>query len=198
MNAEAIQQERMNLRSEISSQVNVAIANHIPSQVDTSVEDYMSGDILHVHPTKDTNPSAQEQQYQLYLTMKEDHQLQKDDVSIWLALKIKFKGIQVASKSCRPSIVRPYVVRPRDQDDPHDDVHPKGKNSAKRQKKSEHETYEIGGSSFDQDYESKPGPSTSGNHEQSDDFDFWTNSYGIDDDVIPNDKASQELMDEIS
>ncbi|GJV95457.1 hypothetical protein Tco_1547034 [Tanacetum coccineum] len=41
-------QERSNLRSEISSQVNDAIANHIPSQVDSSVRHYMSGHILHV------------------------------------------------------------------------------------------------------------------------------------------------------
>nr|GEY98644.1 hypothetical protein [Tanacetum cinerariifolium] len=35
------------------------------------------------------------------------------------------------------------VVRPRDQDDPHDDAHPEGENSAKRQKTSEYEAYEI-------------------------------------------------------
>nr|GEZ75278.1 hypothetical protein [Tanacetum cinerariifolium] len=32
------------------------------------------------------------------------------------------------------------AVRPRDQDDPHDDAHPEGENSAKRQKRSEYET----------------------------------------------------------
>ncbi|GJT70380.1 hypothetical protein Tco_1029666 [Tanacetum coccineum] len=31
----------------------------------------------------------------------------------------------------------PFAVRPRDQDDPHDDAHPEGENSAKRQKTSE-------------------------------------------------------------
>ncbi|GJR76508.1 hypothetical protein Tco_0088873, partial [Tanacetum coccineum] len=40
--------------------------------------------------------------------------------------------------------------------------------------------------------------STSSNQEQSDDFDYWTDSYAIDDDVLPNEKASQELVDEIS
>ncbi|GJV65830.1 hypothetical protein Tco_1476658 [Tanacetum coccineum] len=81
MIAEAIQQERENLRLEISSQVNDVIGNHIPSQVDSSVRSYMTGHIQHVHPAKDTIPSIQEQQYQLYLTMKDDPQLQKDDVS---------------------------------------------------------------------------------------------------------------------
>ncbi|GKE98301.1 hypothetical protein Tco_0021652, partial [Tanacetum coccineum] len=85
--------EHTNLHSEISSQVNEAIANYIPSQIDSSVRRYMSSYILHVHPTKDTIPFTQEQQYQLYLTMKDDPQLQKDDFSIWLALKIKFERL---------------------------------------------------------------------------------------------------------
>nr|GEU57009.1 hypothetical protein [Tanacetum cinerariifolium] len=43
MIADAIQQEHKNLRTEISSQVNDAIANHIPSQVDSSVRSYITG-----------------------------------------------------------------------------------------------------------------------------------------------------------
>ncbi|GKA34448.1 hypothetical protein Tco_0720877 [Tanacetum coccineum] len=193
MITDAIQQERENLRTKISSQVNDAIANHIPLQVDSSVRSYMSGHILHVHPTKDTPTSAQEQKYQLYLTMRDKPQLQKDDVSIWLALKIKFERLQVDTTLCRPSVVHPI-----DPDDPHDDAHPKRENSAKRQKTSEHETFIFGESSSGQNYESEPGPSTSCNQEQSDDFDFWTNSYATDDDVLPDEKASQELMNEIS
>ncbi|GJZ28270.1 hypothetical protein Tco_0572917 [Tanacetum coccineum] len=76
------------------------------------------------------------------------------------------------------------------QNDPHYDAHPKGENSAKRQKTTEHGTFELGGSSSGQDYESEPGPSTSSNQEQSDDFDFWTNSYATDDDVLSNEKVS--------
>ncbi|GJZ73299.1 hypothetical protein Tco_0637445 [Tanacetum coccineum] len=71
------------------------------------------------------------------------------------------------------SSVRSYIpsaVRPRDQDDPHDNVHLEGENS----------------------------PSTSSNQDQSDDFDFWTTSYASDDYVLPNEKVSQELMDEMS
>ncbi|GJW72303.1 hypothetical protein Tco_0129220, partial [Tanacetum coccineum] len=52
MIADAIQQERENLRAEISSQINNAITNHILSQVDLSVRNYMSSHILHVHPTQ--------------------------------------------------------------------------------------------------------------------------------------------------
>ncbi|GKC24939.1 hypothetical protein Tco_1027089 [Tanacetum coccineum] len=156
MIADAIQQERENLRAEITSQVNNAITNHIPSQVDSSVRSYMSNHILHVHPTQASQASTQEQQYQLYLTMKDNPQLQQDDLPIWLALKFKFKRLHVSNTPCRPS-----AIRPRDQDDPHDDAHPEGENSAKRQKTSEHGTYVFGESSSGQDNESEPGPSTS-------------------------------------
>ncbi|GKE73515.1 hypothetical protein Tco_1535556, partial [Tanacetum coccineum] len=86
------------------------------------------------------------------------------------------ENVEVASSSLRNDdnqtnpITSPSVVRPRDQDDPHNDVHPVGENSAKRQKITEHGTFELGGSSFGQDYESEPGPSMSGNQEQSDDL----------------------------
>ncbi|GJX21214.1 hypothetical protein Tco_0223891 [Tanacetum coccineum] len=56
-----------------------------------------------------------------------DPQLQQQDIAIWLALQMKFESLQVPQTTCRPSI-----VRPRDQDDPHDDAHPEGENSAKR------------------------------------------------------------------
>nr|GEZ72432.1 hypothetical protein [Tanacetum cinerariifolium] len=71
-------------------------------------------------------------------------------------------------------------------------------NSAKRQKTSKHGTFVFGESSSGQDYKSEPGPSTSGNQEQLDDFDFWTDSYATDDDEIPTKKVSQELMNEMS
>nr|GEW27979.1 hypothetical protein [Tanacetum cinerariifolium] len=80
---------------------------------------------------------------------------------------------------------RPAAVRPRDQDDSHDDDHPEGENSAKRQKTSEYEAYVSGESSFGQINKEEQGPSTLGNQEQDDDYDFWTESYASDDDEIP-------------
>ncbi|GKE11790.1 hypothetical protein Tco_1415341 [Tanacetum coccineum] len=77
------------------------------------------------------------------------------------------------------------VVRLRDQDDPHDDAHPEGENRAKRQKTSEYEAYVFGESSSVHVNENEQGPSTSGNQEQKDDYDFWTGSYASDDDEIP-------------
>ncbi|GKB30938.1 hypothetical protein Tco_0870339 [Tanacetum coccineum] len=192
MIADAIQQERENLQAEITSQINNAITNHIPSQVDSSVRNYMSGHILHVHPTQASQASAQEQQYQLYLTMKDNPQLQHDDLPIWLALKIKFDGLHASHTPCRSS-----AIRPRDQDDHHDDAHPGGVNSAKRQKTSEHETYVFRESSSGQANESELGLLTSGNQEQLDDFDFWMDTYATNDDELPAEKVSQELVEEM-
>ncbi|GJS44113.1 hypothetical protein Tco_0569156 [Tanacetum coccineum] len=169
------------------------ITNHIPFQVYSSVRNYMSGHILHVHPTQSTPASAQEQQYQLYPTMRDNPHLQQDDLPIWLALKYKFERLYVSDTPCIPSVIRLI-----DQDDPHDDAHPEGENDAKRQKTSEHGTYVFGESSSGQDNENEPGPSTSGNQEQLDDFDFWTDSYATDDDEIPTEKVSQELVNEMS
>ncbi|GJV55900.1 hypothetical protein Tco_1456905, partial [Tanacetum coccineum] len=90
------------------------------------------------------------------------------------------------------------AVRPRDQDDPYDDAHPEGENSAKQQKTSDYEAYVSGESSFGQDLQEEQAPSTSGNQEQDDDFDFWTDSYASDDDEIPSKQVSQDIMEEVS
>nr|GEZ13191.1 hypothetical protein [Tanacetum cinerariifolium] len=60
-------------------------------------------------------------------------------------------------------------------DDPHDDAHRKGENSAKRQNTFEHGTFVFRESSIGQDFESKP-----------------------DNDEIPTEKVSQEPVDEMS
>ncbi|GKB84451.1 retrovirus-related pol polyprotein from transposon TNT 1-94 [Tanacetum coccineum] len=105
--------------------------------------------------------------------------------------------IQNAIDNAIPSLfdasVRSYIssaVRTRDQDDPHDDAHPEGENSAKRQKTSEYEAYVSGESSSGHVNVEEPGPSTSGNQEQDDEFDFWTDSYAYDDDEIPSKQVS--------
>ncbi|GJZ31856.1 hypothetical protein Tco_0576903 [Tanacetum coccineum] len=54
-------------------------------------------------------------------------------------------------------------VRPRDQDNPHDDAHPEGENSVKRQKTSEYKAYVSGESSSGQVFQEEQAPSTSGN-----------------------------------
>ncbi|GJU97146.1 hypothetical protein Tco_1326417 [Tanacetum coccineum] len=46
----------------------------LPAMADSSIGNYMSGYILHVHSTQATPTFAQEQQYQLYLTMRDNPQ----------------------------------------------------------------------------------------------------------------------------
>ncbi|GJY67739.1 hypothetical protein Tco_0470721 [Tanacetum coccineum] len=177
----------------VSSQIQNAIDNDIPSLVDAFVRSYMSGHILHVHPAQVQSSSVPEQQHQLYLAMKADPLLQQQDIAIWLALQMKFEKTRVPQTACRS-----FAVRTRDQDDPHDDSHPEGENSAKRQKTSEYEAYVSGESSSGQVNVEEPGPSTSGNQEQDDEFDFWTDSYASDDDEIPTKQVTQDIMEEIS
>ncbi|GKB39774.1 hypothetical protein Tco_0884716 [Tanacetum coccineum] len=75
----------------------------------------------------------------------------------------------VPQTTCRTS-----AIRPRDQDDPHDDAPPEEENSAKRQKTSTYE-YEahVTGESSEQ-------------------------SYALDDDEIPTKQVSQDIMEEVS
>ncbi|GKB97373.1 hypothetical protein Tco_0983510 [Tanacetum coccineum] len=178
----------------VDKHIDKQVKQQVPEQVDASVRSYMSGHILHVHPAQPTTLSAQEQKYQLYLSMKDDLQLQHEDIAIWLALKLKFERLQVPADTCRtPSVC------PRDQDDPHDDAHPEGENSAKRQKMSEYGAYVSSESSSGQVNESDQGPSSSsGNQEQVDDYDFWTDSYASDDDEILTKFVSQDIIDEVS
>ncbi|GJS88649.1 retrovirus-related pol polyprotein from transposon TNT 1-94 [Tanacetum coccineum] len=140
--AKAILQERGNIQAQILTQIENAIANVIPSQVDASM---------------------------------------------------KFERNTVLQTACRTP-----VVRPRDQDDPHDDAPPEGEKNAKRQKTSEYEAYVSGEPSSEQVFQEEQAPSTSRNQEQDDDFDFWTDPYALDDDEIPTKQVSQDIMEEVS
>ncbi|GKB11376.1 hypothetical protein Tco_0845299 [Tanacetum coccineum] len=152
---------------QVKVQVPVSVGNY--RLVDASIRSYMSRHILHVHPTQPQTTSVLEQQYQLYLSMKADLQLQQQDIAIWLALQMKFETLQVPQTTCKTP-----VVRPRDQDDPHDDAHPEEENSAKRQKTSEYEAH-VTGESFGQ-----------------------VNEKEQDDDEVPTKQVSQDIIEEVS
>ncbi|GKC73903.1 hypothetical protein Tco_1119786, partial [Tanacetum coccineum] len=59
--AKAILKELRNIQAQISTQIENAIANVFPSQVDASVRNYMSSHILHVHPAQSQTSSVPEQ-----------------------------------------------------------------------------------------------------------------------------------------
>ncbi|GKC50361.1 hypothetical protein Tco_1073106 [Tanacetum coccineum] len=103
-------------------------------------------------------------------------------------LTMKFETFQVPQTACRTS-----AVRPRDQDDPH----PEGENSAKRRKTSEYEAH-VTEESSGQVNEKEQGQSSLRNQEQTDDYDFWTESYALDDDEILMKQVSQDIMEEVS
>ncbi|GKA52347.1 hypothetical protein Tco_0745543 [Tanacetum coccineum] len=88
----------------------------------------------------------------------------------------QFEGITFAT-ACRPS-----AIRTRDHDDyQDDDARPEGESSAKRYKTFEYGTYSVG------------------TQEQLDEFYAWMEDAGTDDDdEVPDDKISQELVDEMS
>ncbi|GJU80515.1 retrovirus-related pol polyprotein from transposon TNT 1-94 [Tanacetum coccineum] len=177
----------------VDKHIKEQVIKQVPKQVRNQVLVYMSGHILHVHPAQSQTSSVPDQQYQLYLAMKADPQLQQQDIAIWLALQIKFERNTVPQTACRT-----HAVRRRDQDDPHDDAYPERENSAKRQKTSEYEAYMSGESSFGQVFQEEQALSTSGNQEQDDDFDFWTDSYASDDDEISTKQVSQDIIEEVS
>nr|GEX21773.1 hypothetical protein [Tanacetum cinerariifolium] len=50
----------------------------------------------------------------------------------------------------------------------------------------------------DEDNELEQGPSTLGNQEHVVDYDFWIDSYALDDDEIPTNQVSQDIIEEVS
>ncbi|GJX83070.1 hypothetical protein Tco_0332551 [Tanacetum coccineum] len=163
-----------------------------PKSDKESLEVEITAEVQLVNINKEEEESV-EDDYELKRRKRRSMLIHQSGIICQLALKYEFEKLHMATIPCRPS-----AVRPRDQDDPHDDAHPKGENSTKRQKTSKHGTFMFRESSSGQDFESDQGPSMLGNQEQLDDFDFWMDSYATEDDEIPYKKVSQELVDEIS
>ncbi|GKD00126.1 hypothetical protein Tco_1170400, partial [Tanacetum coccineum] len=132
--------------------------------------------------------------------MKQVPEQVRNQVPVYVAegLILERKKAKEETERLIAKAILTLAVRPRDQDDPHDDAHPEGENSAKWQKTSEYEAYMSRESSLGQVFQEEQDPSTSGNQEQDDDFDFWTDSYASDDDEIPTKQVSQDIMEEAS
>ncbi|GJY60344.1 hypothetical protein Tco_0461001 [Tanacetum coccineum] len=141
------------------------------TRFDAFVRSYMSGHILYVHLAQSQTSSVLDQQYQMYLAMKADPQLQQD-IAIWLALQMKFERNTYYKPACRNSSPALFSQRIMKRSSIY--AHPEGENSAKRQKTSEYEAYVSGESLSGQVFQEEQASSTSGNQEQDDDFDFWT------------------------
>ncbi|GJW33374.1 hypothetical protein Tco_0053406 [Tanacetum coccineum] len=97
--------ERQRINEEMQRMVDKAILQ----ELDASVRSYISGHILHVHLAQSQTTSVPEQQYQLYLSMKADPQMQQQDIAIWLALQMKFERTQNSAKRQETSEYEAYV-----------------------------------------------------------------------------------------
>ncbi|GJX62305.1 hypothetical protein Tco_0295205 [Tanacetum coccineum] len=65
----------------------------------------------------------------------------KEEMERMIAKAILQEPRNIQAEISSQILEKPFAVRPRDQDDPHDDAYPEGENSAKRQKTSEYEAY---------------------------------------------------------
>ncbi|GJS46449.1 zinc finger, CCHC-type containing protein [Tanacetum coccineum] len=166
MIAEAVQKEQETLRAELFMQVANVVSDVVPPHVDSFLQNYMSNNILHVHPTQAASSSAQDLQYQLYLKIKDDEQVRDTDLSIWWSLKIKFEKPAPPVAPCRLT-----VVRTRYHEDHHDDdACPEGENNERDIIRT---------------------------HEQLDEFDVWVDDFGANDNEVPSEEVSPELLKEI-
>ncbi|GJR09733.1 hypothetical protein Tco_0792385 [Tanacetum coccineum] len=112
------------------------------------------------------------------------------DMANTVPSQIKFEKHVPLVKPCRIT-----AVRTRDHEDHHNDnAHPEGESSAKRQKTSEHETYTTGESSSPQAMNEST-PFSSGTQEQREDFDAWQDGQGTNDDEVPDEEVSSELLE---
>nr|GEW33438.1 hypothetical protein [Tanacetum cinerariifolium] len=131
----------------------------------------------------------------------ETQQIQ-DDVAAMIdeAIQKEHKNLRIEFENTTTATAyQPSAIFPRDHDDYRDDdAHPEGENNAKRQKISEHGTYSLGESSYGQAIEQEKNPLSLGTQEQLDEFDSWMEDAGIDDDEVPDDKVSQEVLEEMS
>ncbi|GJR83797.1 hypothetical protein Tco_0154582 [Tanacetum coccineum] len=111
-------------------------------------------DIQFIHQLRSTTVDKSDGDLTRQCTMISHKQ---QDIAIWLALQMKFERLQVPQTTCRTS-----VVRTRNQDDPYDDAHPEGENSANPAKKDDLSMKHcVGESSSEKSMKRKRGPSTS-------------------------------------
>ncbi|GJZ77717.1 hypothetical protein Tco_0642389 [Tanacetum coccineum] len=119
----------------------------LPNMVDDRVKEVTKTQVL-IYVAKGLILERTKMQAEVAQIVADAIQKERENLRAEITLQItniKFEGLQASNTPCRPS-----AIRPRDQDNPHDDAYPEGENSAKRQKISEHGTYVFGESSFGQ------------------------------------------------
>nr|GFC63934.1 hypothetical protein [Tanacetum cinerariifolium] len=118
------------------------------TQVYSLVRNYMTGHILHVHPTQANQASAQEQQYQLYLTMKDNPNCNMMIYQFGFHLRSSLKDLSLLILLVD---LLPFTLGRSTM------MLILGENSVKRQKTSEHGSYVMGEYSSGQSKEGESG-----------------------------------------
>ncbi|GKD94791.1 hypothetical protein Tco_1374628, partial [Tanacetum coccineum] len=168
----AIRHERQRVKDDIATMVDEAVQKE-RENIWAELSGHVTNDVANIVPAQ----------------IKDNEQAQQ----AWLSLKIKFERPTPLVETCRATAVRTH-----DHEDHHDDdARPEGKSRAKRQRTSEHGTYSMRESSYSQAMD-ETNHSGSGNQEQLDEFDAWMVDFGTNDDEVPSEKVSPELLEEVS
>nr|GEY17759.1 hypothetical protein [Tanacetum cinerariifolium] len=134
---------------------------------------------------------ARGEEYNNQEGINDDKQAPDADLPLWLALIYKFEKPASHIGSCKVDTFHNH-----DHEDHHDDdARLEGESSAKRQRTSEQSTFTRGESSSHA--MEKLNPSDSGAQEHQEDFDPWSDNQGADDDEVPFEEVSQELLAEL-
>ncbi|GKE65700.1 hypothetical protein Tco_1519861, partial [Tanacetum coccineum] len=169
----------------ISDVVHVTLKKVVTKLVDNNTNDFMKNNLPKV--------------------VAEAIRLEREKVKADIAVMIddavkKERGMKINFDKPIPLIepCKVAVVYTRDHEDHHyDDARPEEESSARRQKTSKHGMYIVGESSSSQAMDEST-PSGSGTQEKLEDFDAWQDYQGIDDDEVPSEEVSLELLDEVS
>ncbi|GJU90830.1 hypothetical protein Tco_1303253 [Tanacetum coccineum] len=115
------EQVKKQVPEQVRDQVPVYVAKGISSEIQKAIDDSIPSQV-------DASVRSYMFGHILYV-----HPAQSQTASV---PEQQYQLTQVPQTTCKTS-----AVRPRDQEDPHDDAHPEGENSVKRQKTSEYEAY---------------------------------------------------------
>nr|GEZ97190.1 hypothetical protein [Tanacetum cinerariifolium] len=92
------------VKEQVQKQVSEQVRDQVPVYVTEGLilerqknKEEMEKKIAKVHPAQSQTTAVPEQQYQLNLSMKDDPQLQQQDIAIWLALQMKCGILQTES-----------------------------------------------------------------------------------------------------
>ncbi|GJX03378.1 hypothetical protein Tco_0189294, partial [Tanacetum coccineum] len=126
-------------------------------------------------------------------TAKKERESIRAKIFLQVTHDIKFENPVPLVEPCRV-----FTVRTRDhKDHDDDDVRPEGESIAKRQRTFRHGMFTTSKSSPSQAMNEST-PSGSSTQEQLEDFDAWQDGQGTDDDDVPDEEVSTELLDEVS